>query len=309
MLSSMTDLRFQAEELYRLGTRMSLMLEGTDLAEITKDEQLKDHLIAVAEQCESVVCCRLLPLQKAEIVKLVREKLNKITLAIGDGANDVPMIKAAHIGIGLFGEEGMAAVQGSDYALPEFRMLWRLLLVHGRWNYVRISEMILYFFYKNMLFTFPQFLFAFYCGYSGQTIFEDNYVSLYNLAFTSIPLVIRALFEQDVYYLTKIKSRESMAGDESANYFRATEVRLTTAYSRFIPTGYVVNKYLYRLFPKLYYIGQENCIFNYKNFFFWVLEGVGEAVLIFFFTIYVMGTISVNASGRSTDMWLVSLTM
>ena len=43
MLSSMTDLRFQAEELYRLGTRMSLMLEGTDLAEITKDEQLKDH--------------------------------------------------------------------------------------------------------------------------------------------------------------------------------------------------------------------------------------------------------------------------
>ena len=125
---------------------------------------------------------------------MVRSQLNKITLAIGDGANDVPMIKAAHIGIGLFGEEGMSAVQASDYALPEFRMLWRLLFVHGRWNYIRIAEMILYFFYKNMLFTFPQFLFAFYCGYSGQTIFEDWYIALYNLAFTSVPLIIRAVF-------------------------------------------------------------------------------------------------------------------
>jgi magnesium-transporting ATPase (P-type) len=124
-------------------------------------------------------------------------------LSIGDGANDVPMIKTAHIGIGLFGEEGMGAVQASDYALPEFRMLWRLLFVHGRWNYIRISEMILYFFYKNMLFTIPQFIFAFYSGYSGQSIFDDWYISLYNLIFTSIPLIIRAIFEQDINYIIK----------------------------------------------------------------------------------------------------------
>jgi phospholipid-transporting ATPase len=158
-----------------------------------------------------VVCCRLLPSQKAEVVKVVRQHLNKITLAIGDGANDVPMIKEAHIGVGLFGEEGMGAVQASDYALPEFRMLWRLLLVHGRWNYIRISEMILYFFYKNMLFTIPQFLTAFYCGFSSQTIFDDWYVTLYNLAFTSIPLIIRAVLEQDVNYVYKVDgaSKES----------------------------------------------------------------------------------------------------
>jgi P-type E1-E2 ATPase len=59
-----------------------------------------------------------LPSQKAEVVRLVRTHLNKITLAIGDGANDVPMIKEAHIGVGLYGEEGMGAVQASDYALP-----------------------------------------------------------------------------------------------------------------------------------------------------------------------------------------------
>lgn len=103
----------------------------------------------------------------------------------------------------------MGAVQACDYALPEFRMLWRVLLVHGRWNYIRISEMILYFFYKNMLFTLPQFYLAFYVGASAQTIFDDWYVSLYNLAFTSIPLVVRAVFEQDVNYIYKNKPRKT----------------------------------------------------------------------------------------------------
>lgn len=103
------------------------------------------------------------------------------------------MIKMAHIGIGLYGEEGMGAVQASDYALPEFQGLWRLLLVHGRWNYIRIAEMILYFFYKNMVFTIPQFYFAFYCGFSGQSFFDDTYISLYNIVFTAVPLVCRAI--------------------------------------------------------------------------------------------------------------------
>jgi magnesium-transporting ATPase (P-type) len=65
--------------------------------------------------------------------------------------------------------------------------------------------MILYFFYKNMLFTIPQFIFAFYCGYSGQTVFDDVYITMYNLVFTSLPLVIRAVLEQDVYYITDSK--------------------------------------------------------------------------------------------------------
>jgi phospholipid-transporting ATPase len=99
----------------------------------------------------------------------------------------------------------MGAVQASDYALPEFRMLWRLLLVHGRWNYIRISEMIMYFFYKNMLFTIPQFITAFFCAYSGQTLFDNMYVALYNLIFTAAPVVVRAVLEQDVTYMFKEK--------------------------------------------------------------------------------------------------------
>ena len=63
--------------------------------------------------------------------------------------------------------------------------------------------MILYFFYKNMVFTIPQFYFSFFCAFSGQSFFGQNYVSLYNLVFTSIPLIVKALFEQDIYYLVQ----------------------------------------------------------------------------------------------------------
>jgi hypothetical protein len=189
-------------------------------------------------------------------------------------------------------------------------MLWRLLLVHGRWNYIRIAEMILYFFYKNMLFTVPQFLFAFYCGYSGQTVFEDWYVSFFNLFFTSIPLIVRAVFEQDVYYLTPEEhgARRGGEGSASAHEMGVAASRLETAYSQYVPRGFVVNKHLYRLFPKIYYIGQENCIFNYRNFFLWVAEGALEACLIFFFALYIFDG-SINQSGANTDLWVVSLVM
>ena len=102
------------------------------------------------------------------MVKLCHKDDKKlISLAIGDGANDVSMIREANIGVGLYGNEGMRAVQASDCALGEFRFLWRLLLVHGRLSYLRNAEMVLYFFYKNTVMTIPHVLFAFVCGFSG----------------------------------------------------------------------------------------------------------------------------------------------
>ena len=71
------------------------------------------------------------------------------TLAIGDGANDVSMIQTADVGVGISGQEGMQAVMASDFAISRFKYIERLLLVHGHWNYDRLSRMVLYFFYKN----------------------------------------------------------------------------------------------------------------------------------------------------------------
>ena len=75
------------------------------------------------------------------MVRLVRDNLDSLTLAIGDGANDVSMIQAADVGVGISGEEGMQAVNASDYSIAQFRFLKRLLLVHGHWSYARNGNM------------------------------------------------------------------------------------------------------------------------------------------------------------------------
>lgn len=106
------------------------------------DPARSQRLLQVAQRCAAVICCRVSPLQKAQVVTLVKDNLKVITLAIGDGANDVSMIQQAHIGIGISGQEGMQAVMNSDYAIAQFRFLTRLLLIHGRSDYKRVSKLI-----------------------------------------------------------------------------------------------------------------------------------------------------------------------
>lgn len=100
---------------------------------------------------------RVSPLQKALVVKLVKRHLKAILLAIGDGANDVSMIQAAHVGVGISGVEGLQAARSADVAIGQFRYLRKLLLVHGSWSYQRISKVILYSFYKNIALFMTQF--------------------------------------------------------------------------------------------------------------------------------------------------------
>ncbi|XP_076400087.1 phospholipid-transporting ATPase VA isoform X2 [Peromyscus maniculatus bairdii] len=130
----------------------SLVIDGRSLA-YALDKSLEDKFLFLAKQCRSVLCCRSTPLQKSMVVKLVRSKLKAMTLAIGDGANDVSMIQVADVGVGISGQEGMQAVMASDFAVPRFRYLERLLIVHGHWCYSRLANMVLYFFYKNTLVT------------------------------------------------------------------------------------------------------------------------------------------------------------
>ena len=176
---------------------MAIVIDG-DTLHLVFDGQLTAEFLAVARHCRSVICCRAAPLQKAEVTNLVRERLGAITLSIGDGANDVSMIRAAHIGVGISGVEGMQAAMASDYAIAQFRFLRDLLLVHGRWNYQRIAKLILFSFYKNMAFSLTQFWFGFYNGFSGQTLYDSWYLAIYNVTSTSVPIMVTALFDQDV---------------------------------------------------------------------------------------------------------------
>ncbi|NXL48499.1 AT8B3 ATPase, partial [Podilymbus podiceps] len=154
--------------------------------------------VDLATSCQAVICCRVTPKQKALIVQLVKKHKKVITLAIGDGANDVNMIKTADIGVGISGLEGMQAVQCSDYALAQFSYLQRLLLVHGRWAYLRICKFLRYFFYKTFAGLMAQVWFAFHSGFTAQPLYEGWFLALYNIFYTAYPVLSLGLLEQDV---------------------------------------------------------------------------------------------------------------
>ncbi|KAJ3197914.1 hypothetical protein HDU67_003625, partial [Dinochytrium kinnereticum] len=185
---------------------------------------------------DSVICCRFSPSQKALMVTQVRERLAKshtskdgaskllkeiegggrtssekfwaavslepkasgVTLAIGDGANDIPMIESAHVGIGITGREGLAAARAADYAIARFRFLQPLLFVHGRWSYVRNSLFTLGTFYKNVAFYGTQIVFQYWTGFSGTSLYEQWTLAINNVLFTSLPVVVVGIFEKDL---------------------------------------------------------------------------------------------------------------
>ncbi|KZV18641.1 phospholipid-transporting ATPase 9-like [Dorcoceras hygrometricum] len=175
----------------------ALIIDGKSLT-YALEEDIKKPFLELAISCASVICCRSSPKQKALVTRLVKEGTNKTTLAIGDGANDVGMLQEADIGIGISGVEGMQAVMASDIAIAQFRFLERLLLVHGHWCYRRISSMICYFFYKNVTFGFTVFLYEAYASFSAQPAYNDWFLSLYNVFFTSLPVIALGVFDQDV---------------------------------------------------------------------------------------------------------------
>lgn len=163
-----------------------------------KHQTLRKKFLLLGKRCRSVICCRVSPAQKAQVVRLVKGELSVMTLAIGDGANDVAMIQSANIGVGIAGEEGRQAVMSSDYAIGQFRFLTRLLLVHGKWSYKRLAEMVPCFFYKNVVFTLTCFWYGVYSDFDGTYLYEYTFLMFYNLAFTSLPIIFLAVFDQDV---------------------------------------------------------------------------------------------------------------
>ncbi|KAJ0576453.1 putative P-type phospholipid transporter [Helianthus annuus] len=175
----------------------ALIIDGKALTYALEDD-LKHQFLDLAIECASVICCRVSPKQKALVTRLVKEGTGKTTLAIGDGANDVGMIQEADIGVGISGVEGMQAVMASDFAIAQFRFLERLLVVHGHWCYKRIAQMICYFFYKNIAFGLTLFYFEAFTGFSGQSVYDDWYMLLFNVVLTSLPVISLGVFEQDV---------------------------------------------------------------------------------------------------------------
>jgi phospholipid-translocating ATPase len=176
-----------------------IVIDGQTLAQINEVEPLKLLFYDLAILADSVICCRASPSQKASLVKNIRKRVKKaITLAIGDGANDIAMIQEAHVGIGITGKEGLQAARTSDYSIAQFRFLVKLLLVHGRWNYVRTCKYTVGTFWKEMLFYLTQALYQRSVGYTGTSLYESWSLSMFNTLFTSLPVIFLGVFEKDL---------------------------------------------------------------------------------------------------------------
>ncbi|XP_026991104.2 phospholipid-transporting ATPase IA isoform X5 [Tachysurus fulvidraco] len=180
---------------------------------------VRQYFLDLALSCKAVICCRVSPLQKSEVVEMVKKQVKVITLAIGDGANDVGMIQSAHVGVGISGNEGLQAANSSDYSIAQFKYLKNLLLVHGAWNYNRVAKCILYCFYKNIVLYIIEIWFAFVNGFSGQILFERWCIGLYNVIFTALPPLTLGIFERSCRKENMLKYPELYKTSQNAQGF------------------------------------------------------------------------------------------
>ncbi|KAI7869563.1 hypothetical protein BDF14DRAFT_1782731 [Spinellus fusiger] len=196
--SHLSHLHELADTLAQSKGSNALVLQGSTLHSLLDTKETRALLLEIALLCKSVICCRVSPLQKALVVELVRKEKGAMTLAIGDGANDVSMIQAANVGIGIAGKEGAQAAMASDYSIAQFRFLRRLLLVQGHWNYGRIAEMVLNFFFKNIVWVLPSLWYQIYSQFSGNIFYDYSFLQLYNMIFTLIPVIVLGATDQDL---------------------------------------------------------------------------------------------------------------
>jgi phospholipid-transporting ATPase len=190
--------------------KLSLIVDGAALNEIMKaveddkcsasQKEIMLQFLAFAKMCKSVIACRVSPDQKRQIVAMVKlhSKPTPLTLSIGDGANDVPMILEASVGVGISGNEGMQAVRSSDYAIAQFAYLKRLLLVHGRSNYKRISVVVMYSLYKNSFLVSTLLLYGVWTGWTGTALFDSLMLAGFNVLWALAGIILFGSIENDV---------------------------------------------------------------------------------------------------------------
>lgn len=190
------DLEMLEDEMNMNGDKeFALLMDGQCLKIAFEHFPMQFRDITI--RCHSALCCRLSPLQKCEVVHLMKSiPGNLVTAAIGDGANDVSMIQEAHVGLGIIGKEGRQAAMCSDYAFAKFCMIQRILLVHGHYFNHRLSVLVMYYFYKSLVFVGIQFFFQANSLFSTQSVYEAIFIMLYNVVYTSGPIFVTSCTEK-----------------------------------------------------------------------------------------------------------------
>ena len=276
----------------KIPSKFALIISSDELNIISLNYELEILFYELSSRCNSVLCCRVSPIQKAKMVHLIQrftklerkkgsnyykylnqnqkfsaqiteQKMNPlrdsvITLAIGDGANDVNMITSAHVGVGIIGLEGKQAARASDYAIGQFKFLKKILFYHGHESLRRNSFIIYYNFYKNFLFVMPQFYVGFYSLFSGQSIYDPWLYQLFNIVFSVFPLLWFGIYDTE----------------------RDHKVAMSNA---------------------KFYSSSNNKLFDNCNFWRWIFNGIFQGLAVFIFVFFYNNTFPHNNSGEIQD--------
>ena len=282
----------------KIKPKFALVISSDELNILSLNYELEILFYELSSRCNSVLCCRVSPIQKAKMVHLIQRftklqqkkgsnyykyinqkdgnyeignnkkenqkktmsplKDSVITLAIGDGANDVNMITSAHVGVGIIGVEGKQAARASDYAIGQFKFLKKILFYHGHESLRRNSFIIYYNFYKNFLFVMPQFYVGFYSLFSGQSIYDPWLYQLFNIVFSVLPILWFGIYDSE----------------------RTTKVSMSNA---------------------KFYASVNQKLYNNWNFLKWIFNGIFQGLAVFIFVFFSNNTCANNNSGEIQD--------
>ena len=260
----------------KIKCKYSIIIEGESITTCMKEGESEKLFWELIKNSRSLICCRASPMQKCEIVNFIKNHTKDITLAIGDGGNDVNMIKASHVGIGLFGKEGYQAAYASDYAISQFKYLKQLIFLTGRFCLKRNSYFIYQYFFKNILFTLPQLWLCFYSCFNGTNIFDDWYYMGFNSFVTVVPVAARAISEEDY--------------DPEFVKFKNSE-----------------KKILHYLIPNIFKEYRDSIPFNLVKFFIIFFIGIIASLPIFFVPYFVCKLGIRNNDGSTFCFWDISV--
>jgi phospholipid-translocating P-type ATPase (flippase) len=272
-------------------TKFALVIDGDALQMVMAVDAKGNYtgcqaaLLRYSHHCIAVVACRCAPSQKAEIVRLIRTHVSGCrTLSIGDGANDVPMIQEAHVGVGISGHEGLQAVNSSDFAIAQFRFLKDLLLVQGRNNYRRISMLVLYLFYKNIMMVSTQFWFTIAnTGVSGQKFSPEFGTQAFNAIWTAFPILILGVFDKDARYNTVVDLSRPPPPSHVFPLLADSD-KASHAY------------------PQMYRLGIENYFFSRRVHLQWLFDAAVESIALTFIALEALKNSGVD--GVDAGLWM-----
>ncbi|KAL4487095.1 hypothetical protein ABPG72_001547 [Tetrahymena utriculariae] len=262
------------EEQLRQQQKLSIGLSGLTFHGInmSKNTEIKQSFNYIMKHADSVLAYHFTPSQKKLLVDLVHTiSPGQCVLAIGDGANDINMLQAADVGIGIRGKEGREAAKASDFSIAEFKHLNRLILYVGQEAYRKNSYLILFNFYKNQAWILVYFWINFYSGQSAQYVYDQWISQFFNLFYSSLPIIIYALFDEI---------------HPSSQFFKVVQTDKNILESR----------------PQDYKKFTNNLIFQQKNFWKWFFYGSFHALIITYISFFSVGDNS-DQQGRQSDIF------